>query len=306
MGFYLIEMNSGRLRGGADLYRQTFSRRGLEGLGPVRPAASAAAEAEATTSSSSAAVTSDNLFAAPSTVRIALVGQVNSGKSSLINILIGEDRTTVDTLPATRTVQRIEFEMGASGVTITLLDTPGYGESGASQMQLNEIQTALRTADAILLVMDAHSPARAADVQTLRDLKAWYRTHPQLKQAPVLGVLTHVDLLPPALQWEPPYDWRNPIEIKGERIAAAVQYASELFGQAVTAVVPVCTAAEPSRRWGIVDELLPELTLMLDDAHAASLLRAFEERLDKRPWAVLLQQLKRGSSELIQSWVRGQ
>jgi hypothetical protein len=108
------------------------------------------------------------------------------------------------------------------------------------------------------------------------------------------------------LQWEPPYDWRNPIEIKGERIAAAVQYASELFGQAVTAVVPVCTAAEPSRRWGIVDELLPELTLMLDDAHAASLLRAFEERLDKRPWAVLLQQLKRGSSELIQSWVRGQ
>ncbi len=82
MGFYLIEMNSGRLRGGADAYRrhfQTASERPVErGEQPLADSASA------------------------QTVNVALVGQVSSGKSSLINALTGVHQAAVDLLPKTR------------------------------------------------------------------------------------------------------------------------------------------------------------------------------------------------------------
>lgn len=307
IGFYLIEMNSGRLRGGADAYRQTFARGSLRPLDPhprqrqpdsprPKPAVPDA------TLEPPENCESDREDAAVE-IRIALVGQVNSGKSSLINLLTGDDQARVDSLPATRQVQQIRFEVAQSGVTLTLLDTPGYGEAGASAGQLAEIETALRTADAILLVMDAHAPARAADVQTFRDVSTWYEQNPQFKRAPVLGVLTHVDLLPPSLEWEPPYDWRHPLDLKAERIAAAVAYVRELFGTTLIDIVPVCSAQEPSRRWGIVEELLPRLTQLLDEAHATALLRAFEQRLDEKPWRTLLRQIRRGSSRLLQAWV---
>jgi uncharacterized protein len=321
MGFYLIEMNSGRLRAGADAYRHAFARSADASPQETRaphPEPSPAAATDTAAIDTTAPGSAMNDPAQPRTrasgsdpsplsdateIRIALVGQVNAGKSSLINLLTGADHAQVDSLPATRQVQQVRFEVADSGVTMTLLDTPGYGEAGASAGQLEAIESALRTADAVLLIMDAHSPARKADVQTLQDVTSWYQQNPQFKQPPVLGVLTHVDLLPPALQWDPPYDWKHPTTVKAERIAAAVAYARELFGASLVDVIPVCSATEPSRRWGIVDSLLPKLTNMLDDAHATALLRAFEQRLDEQPWRTLLRQIKQGSGQLLQAWI---
>src|SRR5690606_21234125 len=100
----------------------------------------------------------------------------------------------VDVLPETRHVARHQWSVGDPPVTLTLLDTPGYGESGASSEQIAEIRQALQESNAALLVMDAHSPAREADRKTLEELQAWYRRQPQLKPPAVVGVLTHVDL----------------------------------------------------------------------------------------------------------------
>jgi uncharacterized protein len=277
-GFYLIEMYSGRLRGGADAYRRAFSpeRRGGRLMVERLEARS---------------------------VTVALVGQVSSGKSSLINALTGSNQAAVDILPETRSVQRYQMSVGDPPVVVTLLDTPGYGESGAQADQLKQIQSALRQADAVLLVIDAHSPAREADRVTLAGLDRWYADQQRLKPPPLLAVLTHVDLLRPVLEWTPPYDWREPARPKEQSIHDAVAYARELLGTAAAAVVPVCSDAGPDRRWGILEELVPALVLVLQESQSAALLRAFEHELDRGRVKTLLKQVQNFGSDLWRCWV---
>jgi predicted GTPase len=282
VGYYLIEMNSGRLRGGADAYRAAFA--GSVGVRGSKMAAVPEADESPP-------------------VAIALVGQVSSGKSSLVNLLTGQTHAAVDILPETREVHRYRFTMGDPPVDISLLDTPGYGESGASKSQLQQIHQALESSDAALLVMDAHSPAREADRLTLEKLHTIYASQPQLKPPPVIGVLTHVDLLPPPLEWTPPYDWRRPDRPKAQSLHDAVEYAIELFGASLRTVVPVCSHSDAARTWGIVEELLPALLEVLEEACSVSLLRAFEKRLDRHRWRMLLKQMGRSGRDLLRAWI---
>jgi predicted GTPase len=282
IGFYLIEMNSGRLRGGADAYRRHFQ---LEDSGTDRtggPVAGAPVE---------------------QCVSVVLVGQVSSGKSSLINALTGAHQAEVDLLPKTREVHRYQARFGTPPVCVTLLDTPGYGEAGASADQLEQIHEALLGSDAALFVMDAHSPAREADHRTLQAVEAWYRTQPQLKPPPMLGVLTHVDLLRPVLEWAPPYEWREPVRAKEHAIHDAVQYIHELFGRSLATVVPVCSDLGRQHAWGILEELVPALISILDKAQSGALLRAFEQDLDRDRVKILLKQLQRFGTELVRGWI---
>jgi predicted GTPase len=284
LGFYLIEMNSGRLRAGADAYRSAFQ--GLHRGAAARVSDTAGAK---------------TVSARP--VTVALVGQVSSGKSSLVNALTKTHQAAIDLLPQTRNVNRYQVAFGDPPVTITLLDTPGYAEAGASAEQLEQIQSALRDANCVLLVMDAHSPARDADVRTLRDLEQWYTAQPRLKAPPVIGVLTHVDLLRPALEWNPPYDWRTPSTPTERSLHEALEYVGGLFGGSLAAIVPVCTASRPDRGWGVVEELIPAMMTRLSDAHSVALLRAFENELDRGQWKTLLLQIKRSGSEILRWWI---
>jgi uncharacterized protein len=149
VGFYLIEMNSGRLRSGTQRYRRLVRQeQRREGSTRLGGEASAAAEAPSTA-------------AEPCEVVVAVVGQVNAGKSSLINALLGQRTAETDVLPATRDVRRYRLRQADQHDSLwTLLDTPGYGEEGATSQQKRAIQTALHEADLVLLVMKATSPAR--------------------------------------------------------------------------------------------------------------------------------------------------
>jgi len=284
MGFYLIEMNSGRLRGGADAYRRAF------------PVESARSQPPATRESS--------LYSAGvQPVTVALVGQVSSGKSSLINALTGAQQAAVDILPKTRNVERYQVQVGEPSASVTLLDTPGYGEAGASADQLDQIRVALQESNAVLVVMDAHSPAREADRRTIRELEAWYQSQPQLKPPPLLGVLTHIDLLRPVLEWSPPYDWREPSRPKEQSIDEAVRYVEKIFAGSLIGLVPICADAARQRTWGVLEELIPALTALLNDAQSAALLRAFEKDLDRDRLKTLLKQVQRMGSSLLQAWI---
>ena len=283
VGYYLIEMNSGRLRGGADAYRTAFGD---------RERTQQLAEAKRSVE-----------FGESPPVTIALVGQVSSGKSSLINRLTGEVQAAVDVLPETREIQRFQSTVGEPPVEITLLDTPGYGESGASKEQVRMIQQALEITDATLLVMDAHSPAREADRLTLEQLGRAYAAQPRLKPPPVIGVLTHVDLLSPPLEWSPPYDWRTPRSAKERSLHDAVEYANEILGDSLAVVVPVCSDERPDRTWGIVEHLLPSLATILSEAHAVALLRAYEAQLDRDRWRIVLKQVANSGKQMICAWI---
>ena len=283
MGFYLIEMNSGRLRGGADAYRRHFQS------GPGHPAEQSEQQSP--------------VASGAQTVNVALVGQVSSGKSSLINALTGVHQAAVDLLPKTREVHRYQASFGAPPVRVSLLDTPGYGEAGASAEQLGEIREALRESHAVLVVMDGHSPAREADRRTLGDVAAWYQSQPQLKRPPMLGIVTHVDLLRPVLEWAPPYEWREPSRPKEQAMHDAVAYVRELFGSSLATVVPVCSDVAKDRAWGIPEELMPALISILGEAQSGALLRAYEQDLDRDRIKTLLKQLQRFGMEVVRGWI---
>ncbi|KAA1259298.1 tRNA modification GTPase MnmE [Rubripirellula obstinata] len=277
VGFYLIEMNSGRLRGGAIAYSTAF---GNESHSP-------------------------QLKDVP--VSIALVGQTSAGKSSLINALVGDQVATTDLLPETRQVSRYQYQIDGedqASSSLTLLDTPGYGEAGASKQQLADSQQAAANADVVLLVIDGHSSARAADQSMIQELDAHFAAQPKLRRPPVICVMTHIDLIPPASVWDPPYDFESPADAKEDNIRGARDYAEEVFGDSVVGVACVCLADRTSgiSEWGVAEHLLPLLIQNLDDGRAVSIVRIFENEVDSNRFKKVMKQAKRFAGDAFQTW----
>ena len=184
---------------------------------------------------------------------------------------------------------------------LVLLDTAGYADDGATPEQLREMQEALRGADLVLLVMDAASPARRADVRLLGELTTWRETNLHLKSPPVLGVLTHIDQLRPTLEWTPPYDWHAPSKPKEHSIAGAVAYTREQFGTQLADVVPVCSDVARQRAWGPYEALLPVMLQALGEARACALLRTLHAELDRERVQVLFQQLGHACTGMLRA-----
>lgn len=111
---------------------------------------------------------------------------------------------------------------------------------GPDADQFDATVEAAREADLIFFVTHARNPGRDADVKLWHKLKEWFVERPELKMPPVLIALTHVDLLSPAMEWSPPYDWHHPSAAKRKNIAEAAQVVREQFGDGVAAIVPVC------------------------------------------------------------------
>jgi predicted GTPase len=277
-GFYLIEMNSGRLRGGADPYREMMRRTG-------RPQATAAADAPAPKPP-------DDL---PGTgagdVTIALVGQVNAGKSSLINALLGQRVAVTNVLPQMDQVQRHSVRLSDTDQRIVFLDTPGYSGTGLSRSLQKQTQRAIEQADLVLLVMSASNPARQADQQILDQTLASVAAQSHRKPPPVIGVLTHIDTLAPLLEWDPPYNWQTPTHLKEENIRGAVDYAAELLGDRMDAIVPVCSDVQRQREYGIGEWLEPAIAACLEEARACAFLRLLHVETNKATLRQVFHQL---------------
>ena len=289
VGFYLIELNSGRLRGGSARYRAAMAK--LEGGSRgVLQSSRHSPSAEAPHSESAGYSEAE-----PVTVTIAIVGQVKAGKSSLANCLLGEQRAAVDVLPLTRDVARYELRLEESNDRLVLLDTPGYSDAGATKAELAATREAVRQADLILLVMAATSPAKQADAKLLAEINGWFREQHRLKPPPVIGVVSKIDGLTPVMEWSPPYDWSRPSRLKEVSIRDAVDYANQAVGEGLAIVIPVCTDRERARVVGIDEWLLPAISLQLDEARACSLVRSLHHDHDRmRAWHVFSQLVAAG------------
>ncbi len=281
IGYYLIELNSGRLRGGSSRYRRTMEL--------INPSESPSSKGDTTGSTEQKTVT----------VTIAIVGQVKAGKSSLVNCLLGDQQAAVDVLPLTRDVKR--YELTGSSVTdrtsdrLILLDTPGYSDAGTTAAQKEATREAVRHADLVLLVLAATSPAKQSDAEMLAEMNRWFQDRHQLKPPPVIGVVSKVDALSPIMEWSPPYQWEEPSRPKEHSIREAVDYVSETLGASLSAVVPVVTDREHGRVYGLEEWLLPTIALHLEDARAVSLVRTLHREYDQqRTWQVVSQLIQVG------------
>lgn len=269
-GFYLIEMNSGRLRGGAERYRRLQAElRASRGGDDDTASPPRGGDAAGRGGDEAKEVT------------IALVGQVNAGKSSLVNALLGEKHAAVDVLPKTRETRRYRCHLPDSGDTLVLLDTPGYGEDGATERQAEEIRSSLARADLVLLVMNVTQPARKADVDAMSSFRGNAASKPHLKLPPVVGVLTHIDALRPVMEWSPPYAWQDPADTKEFAIHDAVAYNQGLLEGVCDGLVPACTDVDRDRVYGVREWLEPVMVALLEEARACSLIRSLHADLKR-------------------------
>lgn len=281
VGTYLIDVNSGRLRVGAARYRQLLEQQ--QPAPASAPARTAIAPVDAAESISQ--------------VTITIMGQVKAGKSSLINALLGEQRARTDVLPATDAVTRYDLKQPDIATHLILLDTVGYGHEGPKADQLRATENSAQSSDLILLVLHARNPARQADLDVLVALKRWFDTHPELKLPPILAVLTHIDLLSPAMEWAPPYDWQRPQRTKEQQISQAVAAVREQLGAHLVGVVPVCAAS--GKVYGVNEWLLPALTRLFDEAHAIAFLRCLRAEADTGKVRKVFEQLLAASMTAV-------
>jgi len=100
-------------------------------------------------------------------IKIALVGKPNAGKSSLLNKLVGEERVIVSPIPGT-TRDSIDTKFSYEGMEITLIDTAGIRrrgriEPGVEQYSVLRSFKSIERADVALLMIDATTGITSQD-----------------------------------------------------------------------------------------------------------------------------------------------
>ncbi len=116
--------------------------------------------------------------AEPESLKIAIVGRPNVGKSLLLNTLLGEERVVVDETPGT-TRDTIDTALEYKGQRVTLIDTAGIRRRGRIDPGIERYSylragDAIERADVALLVMDAVEGITAQDLHILGYIhKAW-------------------------------------------------------------------------------------------------------------------------------------
>lgn len=100
-------------------------------------------------------------------VKIAIIGRPNVGKSSLLNKLLGQQRTVVSAVPGT-TRDSIDTELIYEDKRITLIDTAGIRrrgkiDRGIEQYSVLRALRAIERCDVALLLVDAAEGVTAQD-----------------------------------------------------------------------------------------------------------------------------------------------
>jgi len=104
------------------------------------------------------------------THRVALIGPVNAGKSTLLNRLAGADRAITSPHPGT-TRDAVEASIALNGLAVDLVDTAGLGSGASGELARRSEALALnsaRSADLCLLVLDPSTDIPESEIERLR------------------------------------------------------------------------------------------------------------------------------------------
>ncbi len=143
-------------------------------------------------------------------IRVAIVGPPNSGKSTLFNSLVEEERAIVSPHPGT-TRDVIEARLDMGGMEVILLDTAGVHDSG-EEIEKAGISKALREiqrADVLFLVIDINEHNKV-DKGILGEIK----------ERPVVVVWNKVDSISSARNTKTPAIPGVSHEMKAVRVSA--------------------------------------------------------------------------------------
>ena len=105
-------------------------------------------------------------------LRIVIVGRPNVGKSSLVNLLLNQERVIVTATPGT-TRDIVEEMIALEGAPVVITDTAGIHASDdpIEALGIRKSEEAIGRADLILFVIDATVALQAGDVEIYNNIK---------------------------------------------------------------------------------------------------------------------------------------
>jgi len=224
----------------------------------------------------------------PEPLRILLLGQVSSGKSTLLNALFGEIKAAENWLPTTANVTPYVLEREGLQRAI-ILDSAGYGGLRHAEA-VTALQREWAQVDLILLVCHAVQAARQADRQQLDAIRTYFRQNPQRAMPVVIAVASHIDQLRPLREWLPPYNIRQPDNAKAGNIRAVCRAIAAELQLPLECIVPVCMNPV-YQYYNIDDGLLPLIYEQLDDIRRVRYLRCLGSQQSNRSWTQWRKQL---------------
>ena len=120
---------------------------------------------------------------------VAVIGRANAGKSTLINVMVGEKVSIVSPKPQT-TRDRILGVLTEDEYQIVFVDTPGIykAHNALTDMMMRTTETSARLVDFILYVLDGHDGIGEEDFDLIRKYKAL--------NIPMAVAYTKIDIMP--------------------------------------------------------------------------------------------------------------
>ena len=120
---------------------------------------------------------------------VAVIGRANAGKSTLINVLVGEKVAIVSPKPQT-TRDRILGILTREDHQIVFADTPGiYRQRNAlTGLMMKTTETTAKDVDAILFVHDGHAGVKDEDVALMKKYMGL--------GIPMIAAYTKIDIMP--------------------------------------------------------------------------------------------------------------
>ena len=109
-------------------------------------------------------------------IKTVIVGKPNAGKSSLLNVLLGEERAIVTDIAGT-TRDVLEEQMSLSGISLNIIDTAGIRstEDVVEKIGVKKAKTYAQDADLIIYVVDSSTGLDENDeeiMEMIRNRKA--------------------------------------------------------------------------------------------------------------------------------------
>ena len=215
-------------------------------------------------------------------LRFLVLGQVSSGKSSLINALFGEIKCASGILPTTSGITPYVLERDGLQQAI-ILDSAGYGGL-LNDQTLVALKGEWKNIDVIIVVCNATQAARHMDTQQLQAVRHYFQQECPNQTLPVIiAVATHIDHLRPVREWKPPYQILQPDNAKAHSIREACLAISKELNLPPEYIVPVCLAPE-KLAYNIEEGLLPLIHDHLNAAQRVRYLRCLREQQAESYW----------------------
>ena len=192
---------------------------------------------------------------------VTILGRPNVGKSSLLNAMLGGERSLVTAIPGT-TRDPVDTELELMGRRIRLVDTAGIRRKGVTKGGIEHYSVlrglrALERADVVMLVIDASEGVLLQDQHI-----AGYAVD---AGKGVVIVVNKWDLLP--AEERDDKEWRKRIDRSFQFLPGApVVYASAKSGRRVEDILPAAMAVADARKQRVPTG---EMNRLLRDALAS-------------------------------------